>query len=189
MPRLQLHHLHAHPDNANQMPRALFDKLKTHMKKTGYYPPLIVRPHPTIESEYELLDGHHRARALREIGECDANCEVWTVDDAAADVLLLTLNRLQGKDDPHKRAAILARLRSTMDEKSLLAAIPDRTEHVARLLEIRESKLPTPRPPGDANWPLPLTFFLETDVHARVIAKLNEIDPDRNVALARLAAE
>jgi hypothetical protein len=35
-----------HPLNANVMPDAMLGKLRAHIKRTGRYPHLIVRPHP-----------------------------------------------------------------------------------------------------------------------------------------------
>src|SRR5688572_1634847 len=43
MPQIPLDQLESHPDNANRMPPALLAKLRAHIKKSGEYPPLIVR--------------------------------------------------------------------------------------------------------------------------------------------------
>ncbi|NJL30774.1 MAG: ParB N-terminal domain-containing protein [Phycisphaerales bacterium] len=112
---LPMAHLHAHPRNSNRMAPELLDKLKLHLQRSDRYPPIIVRPYPqanlangeTAQGHYQLLDGHHRVRALRELGRTTARCVVWEVDDAQALELLATLNRLQGKDDPRARAALV----------------------------------------------------------------------------------
>ena len=62
MPLISLNALDAHPDNANHMPAATLAKLITHIRDSGEYPPLIVRPHPKNADRFQILDGHHRAR-------------------------------------------------------------------------------------------------------------------------------
>ena len=41
-----LANLHPHPLNANVLPEDLRAKLKAHIKRSGRYPNIIVRPHP-----------------------------------------------------------------------------------------------------------------------------------------------
>src|SRR5262245_14781034 len=136
MPTIPLDQLDSHPDNANVMPAALFRKLVRHIETGGRYPPLIVRPAPDSSDvvqnvshdvshdhhrtpRYQILDGHHRAKALRQLGRESAECMVWDVDDEQADLLLLTLNRLHGEDDPQRRGALLERAARSLDLKSL----------------------------------------------------------------------
>src|SRR5438093_6217138 len=93
-PRMvSLDDLQPHPFNSNVMPADLREKLKAHIKGTGRYPSVVVRPHPKGQGKYEILDGHHRAEVLRELGHTEARCDVWEVDDHEAKLLLATLNR------------------------------------------------------------------------------------------------
>jgi len=108
MIRIPLDHLLPHPLNANVMPPELKEKLKLHIQSSGRYPPLIVRP--LENGRFQLLDGHQRADALRELGEESAWCCVWDVSDEEALILLGTLNRLEGQDVPGRRAALIAEL-------------------------------------------------------------------------------
>ena len=87
---LPLDALHAHPANANVMPPELLDKLVAHLRDTDRYPPIIVRPIPGAEplaasheppGKYQILDGHHRAIALRRLARTHARCVVWDVDE------------------------------------------------------------------------------------------------------------
>src|SRR5262245_5592946 len=125
MPEIALKRLVAHPGNANRMKSAMMTTLIAHIRDSGQYPPLIVRPHPSLADHYQILDGHHRADALQALGRTEAQCEVWHVDDARASLLLLTLNRLQGQDDPLRRAALLSKLLEGMDVKELARRLPD----------------------------------------------------------------
>ena len=45
-----------HPLNSNVMPEDLRAKLKAHIKRTGRYPFLVVRPHPDEPGKYQVLD-------------------------------------------------------------------------------------------------------------------------------------
>ena len=58
-----------HPLNSNVMPEDLREKLKAHIRRTGRYPFLVVRPHPEEPGHYQVLDGHHRVHVLRGRGE------------------------------------------------------------------------------------------------------------------------
>lgn len=183
---IALDRLHAHPDNSNVMPPRLLDKLEAHIRGSGRYPPLIVRPH---EGGYQLLDGHHRAEALRRLGHDQAWCDVWDVDDDAALLLLATLNRLEGGDDPRRRAALLARLSEKTPSARLAALLPERAERIASLLKLGEG-LPTPRPPQpEHEMPVPVHFFLRPADRRRLEAALQRIGPDREAALMRLVDE
>jgi len=57
-----------HPLNSNVMPPDLQAKLRAHIKRTGRYPFLVVRPHPDVAGKYQVLDVHHRIVVLRDLG-------------------------------------------------------------------------------------------------------------------------
>ena len=44
------------------------NRLAEDIKKRGLQDPVIVRPHPTLVGEYEIIDGHRRVRALQRAG-------------------------------------------------------------------------------------------------------------------------
>src|SRR5262245_50580941 len=126
---IPLNKLDAHPSNANRMAPDLFEKLKAHVRSSGNYPPLIVRKHPKKAGRYQILDGHHRARALRELRHRVARCVVWKVrDEHHAALLLLTLNRLHGEDDPKLRGRLLEQLGRCEDIQDLAELLPDSEE-------------------------------------------------------------
>jgi ParB-like chromosome segregation protein Spo0J len=114
-----------HPWNANVMSEELQAKLMAHIKRTGRYPHLIVRPHPEEPGMYQVLDGHHRLKILRELGYSEARCDVWRVDDREAKLLLATLNRLEGQDVPVRRAALIHELLGEMSLDDLAGLLPE----------------------------------------------------------------
>jgi ParB-like chromosome segregation protein Spo0J len=127
-----------HPLNANVMSYEMREKLKAHIKRTDRYPYLIVRPHPDQPDKYQVLDGHHRIAVLRELGHVDALCDIWEVDDREANLLLATLNRLEGQDVPIRRAELIHELLGEMSLSDLAGLLPEtdgQLEELHALLE------------------------------------------------------
>jgi len=175
--------LHAHPRNSNVMPAELFDKLVRHLERTDHYPPLIVRRHG---EGYQLIDGHHRAAALRRLGRTHARCVVWDVDDDETLLLLATLNRLQGTDDPRKRAALLRELSEKHAAATLAAMVPDSPQRLERLVALA-SEAPAPRPAHVTEGiPVAVHFFLLPDEKRALEAALASIGGTRETALMSL---
>ena len=179
--------LQPHPENSNRMPPHLMEKLKTHIERTGLYEPLVVRPmgHDAaggdLKSEisdlrcrYQILNGHHRAEVLRGLGHTRARCDVWEVDDDEARLLLATLNRLEGRDDPSARARLVARLAKGRTAEELARLLPEPPDAVERLLRLAQPP-PTPLAPEAIEPPArPMTFFLAEEQHALVTEALRE---------------
>ncbi len=128
----------AHPSNANVMPLELREKLKAHIRQSGRYPFLVVRPHPEEEGRFQILDGHHRVSILRELGHTEARCDVWSVNDREALLLLATLNRLEGQDVPIRRAQLLHELLSEMNLTDLAGLLPESDKQLEELHSLLE---------------------------------------------------
>jgi ParB-like chromosome segregation protein Spo0J len=191
---LELDQLRSHPANSNVMPEHLVAKLADHIERSGRYPPLIVRPIDDDTSAgdtpaspvYQILDGHHRALALRRLGHTRADCVVWRADDREALVLLATLNRLQGQDDPHKRAALVGALADKHDLPRLAELLPERREQIKKLLEIND-RPPSPRAPQPiGQMPVAVHFFLLPAQKKRLDRALAALGGAREEALMRL---
>jgi len=180
---LPIDRLDAHPANSNVMPKALLDKLAREVEETGLYPPVIVRP---IGERYQILDGHHRVQVLRQLGMTDAQCVVWQADDRQALVLLATLNRLSGDEDPRKRAALLAELNKSMGVAELARRLPEDRERVRKLLAIHAAP-PSPRAPTPIDQvAVCIHFFLMPDARRAVEKCLREHGGSREQALLQL---
>lgn len=134
--RIPIDRLLAHPENPNKMAKATFQKLKNHIKQTHRYEPLIVRSHPDIENCFELINGHHRADALRQIGETFADCVIWDVDDDQTRILLATLNRLGGKDELAAKVSLLKNLSEKFSSRELAKLLPDTKTTIEKLKDI-----------------------------------------------------
>lgn len=127
-----------HPLNSNVMPDDLREKLMAHIRRTGRYPFVVVRPHPEQPGKYQVLDGHHRVEVLKEIGHTEVRCDVWEVDDREAKILLATLNRLQGQDLPRKRAELLHAILGEMSAGDLAGLIPENEKQIQDLHSLLE---------------------------------------------------
>ena len=109
---LELARLHPHPMAANVMEPRLRRKLRGLIAAGGRYEPLVVRPHPSIPNEWEIIHGHQRAAVLRELAHAHAACLIWEMTDAESLLALATLNRLRGKEKGRLRLALLRALRA-----------------------------------------------------------------------------
>jgi ParB/RepB/Spo0J family partition protein len=186
MQQIPLNKLHPHPDNANRMTAETMRKLTDHLRESGRYPPIIVRPHPQHNGEHQILDGHHRALALRALGRCEVTCDVWDVDDEQATMLLLTLNRLHGEDDPAKRGMLIKQLAQQIDVDELAKRLPDSVNRLRKLMELTDD-VPKPVPPPRVDDMLhAVTIFLTGDQRRELFRKLDAIDRDRSAAFVRL---
>lgn len=189
--QIPLSQLRAHPLNSNVMPEELLEKLASHIGRSGRYPPLIVRRSPEESGAYQVLDGHHRWKALARLGHEAAWCMVWEADDAQASALLATLNRLQGHDDPRKRAELICDLRRRLGAATsdLARILPENSESIGKLLEVAREPLP-PRPPLDLEqMPTAIHFFLSGQERKEVEAALVAIDASRERALMTLVRQ
>lgn len=139
--QIPLDRLLPHPANPNVMDEARLEKLLANIQRQDDYPPLIVRPHPEKAGYYQLLDGHQRAEVLRLLGYQDARCYVWPCDDEMALMLLATLNRLEGQDDPAKRAELLQQLTEMASVDDLGALLPEDAGDVRRSLAFLDLNL------------------------------------------------
>jgi ParB/RepB/Spo0J family partition protein len=155
---VQIDKLKAHPDNPNRMSDKTFAKLVRNIKRTGRYEPIIVR---TKGESYEIINGHHRVKALQQLGIKSADIVIWDVNDDEVDILLTTLNRLSGSDELDKKLAILRRLNEKMRTTELAKLLPFSSTQIKRL---KEFKLPTaPVKIEPDSFAHPMVFFINKE--------------------------
>lgn len=163
--RIAIDRLVAHPDNPNQMSKTNFAKLVRNIEWTGRYEPLVVRPLPQRPGFFQIINGHHRCKALVQLGCKTADVIVWDIDDEQADILLATLNRLGGSDALEKKLALLKRLNIRMEAGRLAKFLPQTAKQIERLTSLASgrSSLVT-RAAGDKKQGMafanPLVFFV-----------------------------
>ncbi|MCP4594817.1 MAG: ParB N-terminal domain-containing protein [bacterium] len=177
-----------HPDNPNRMSRAAFSKLMRHIKRTGRYEPLVVRPHPDRAGCFQIINGHHRCQALDKLSHQTAQVVVWDIDNEQTDLLLTTLNRLGGRDMLDKKLALLRRLNRRMTTRKLARLVPQTRGQLERLI----ARKPLSRAPAKSAeaFAVPLVFFVSKDQQRTIEAALSEapIATDATTRARRRAA-
>ena len=163
---IALEKLVGHPDNANEQSRVNFGKLVRNIKRTGRYEPLVVRACPERRGFFQIINGHHRCRALTKLGYNEADCVVWDVDDEQTDILLATLNRLGGSDNFGKKLELLRRLNKQMATKELGKLLPVTTKQIERLVNLKRPSMPAKTDAG--GFASPTVFFL-SDAQQRIL--------------------
>ncbi len=189
--------LEGHPENSNSMNAETLQKLKRHIERTGRYEPLTVRPHPSKEGEFQIINGHNRLRVLRALRYQAARCVVWHLDDDQTRLYLATLNRLSGSEIPERRAALLENLLSSFTVGDLSLLLPEdkkQLEELERLSRLELGEVGGRNSSGeDFHVPVILSFMLEDSGAREVNLALDLIlstgkgVPSRGQALVHLA--
>jgi ParB/RepB/Spo0J family partition protein len=192
---IALHRLVPHPDNPNRMSKANFTKLLRNIDRTGRYEPLVVRPCPRRADLFQIINGHHRCRALRKLGHKTADAVVWNIDDQQTDILLATLNRLGGSDEFTKKLDLLKRLRERLTTRELASLLPQSAKQIERLTSFSlPGALAEVAGFSMAN---PLVFFVKND-QKRIIqgaislaedSRSNRSRPERRAAALTMIAK
>jgi len=84
--------------NPNRMRPDQFEALKESIKRFGFAQPITVRPINDGEA-YEIVDGHHRYRALDELNVMFVPCLIVQMTEGEARIAAVALNRIRGELD------------------------------------------------------------------------------------------
>jgi ParB/RepB/Spo0J family partition protein len=155
---IALDRLVPHPDNPNRISQANFGKLVRNIERSGRYEPLVVRPHPTKPDCFEIINGHHRCRALEKLGYKEADTLIWDVDDEQTDILLATLNRLGGSDEVAKKLMLLKRLNRKLQPNELAKLLPQTAKQIEHLVNLKRPSIPAKINTG--SFAAPMVFFV-----------------------------
>ena len=188
--------LHAHPDNANRMSKVKFNKLIGHIDTTGQYEPLVVRKHPLKNNAWQILNGHHRLRALRQLKHARADCVIFAADDAQARLYLLNLNRLIGRDNVYKKAKLIELLCRCYTPRDLAKRLGESKTAIEKLDALSKNQ-PLPKTTEGKPFLLPMTFFMTESQHATITAAFDKASDEttgghsqkRLTALCRMAED
>ena len=206
---IALGRLVAHPDNPNRMSESKFAKLLRNIKRTGRYEPLVVRPCPKKscrscakrnpnelgKSCFQIINGHHRWRALKELDYKTAEAIVWDLNDQDTDIMLATLNRLGGSDVLDKKMELLKRLNQAAfrgQTTELAKLLPQTSNQIKRLLELKISDCRKAIENHRSRVLNPQVFFLNDKQQAIVKKALSvtmkEVEKNRTKAVKNAAA-
>jgi len=190
---IALDKLVAHPDNPNRMSKANFAKLLRNIKRAGRYEPLGVRPCPDVRGArddehrasgiehrdcFQIINGHHRCRALLQLGCKTADCVIWDIDDGQTDIFLATLNRLAGSDELEKKLKLLKRLNQRLDAGRLAKLLPQTKKQIERLTNL---KIPfAPAETAGSSFANPLVFFVDDKQQQVIEQALSRAEKNQN---------
>ena len=147
--------LAAHPGSPNRMSKRNLARLVRNIERTGRYEPLVVRRQGDC---FQIINGHYRRLALKQLGYETVDAIVWDLDDAEVDILLATLNRLKGSNVLAKKLALLKRLNSNTEARELAKLLPFTSSQIEKLKNL---KVPAaPAEVGAKSFAVPVVFFL-----------------------------
>jgi ParB/RepB/Spo0J family partition protein len=158
---IAINKLMAHPANPNVMSEAKLRKLVRNIKRTGLYEPIVVRPHPKKKDRFQIINGYHRIKVLEQLGHKAVDCVVWDVDNEQAEILLATLNRLCGSDEPAKKIELLKTLKERFGSAQLAKLLPNTAKQIDHLTGLKFNGVS--KKPDAVQFAIPLVFFVTAE--------------------------
>ena len=99
--------------------------------------PLVVRPHPEKEDDYQILGGEHRWRICKEeLGYERVPCVLLDLDDRRAQILSVNLNSMTGETVSSRLSQVLNDLNAEMPIEDMEALLPYDTREIQDTLAL-----------------------------------------------------
>lgn len=127
--------IHPNPWNPNKMTNRQQEAIAESLDEYGQVLPLIVRPHPEIPGEYQIIDGEHRFNIAGDL----VYCNVLDANDVQSKKLTIVMNETRGSADKIELAQLLADLSKETDD--LMKALPYEQSELEELIKL-----------ADVNW-------------------------------------
>jgi ParB-like chromosome segregation protein Spo0J len=124
--------IHPNPWNPNRITERTRSAISESLETYGQIAPLIVRPHPDIEGDFQIVDGEHRFSAT----EREVLCNVIEANDEEAKKLTIILNETRGSADKMDLSSLLADLSISLDISELLVGLPFSEQELEELIAI-----------------------------------------------------
>lgn len=120
IPLEKLHPFSAHTFKVirNEDYASVVDSIKDH----GVIIPLVVRPHPTIQGDYEIIAGHRRCTDSRDAGLSTVPCLILKIGDAEARKDMIESNIQRPEWLPSEKARSYKLWMDTIREESGIRA-------------------------------------------------------------------
>ena len=111
-----------HPNtwNPNQQDEEIYRVLAESLNEEGFGEPALVRPcphHPGVD--YEVVNGEHRYRLMKESGAPEIPVVIADLDDVTAKLATLRRNRTRGGFDTMKVAALMGEMRKRLSDDEI----------------------------------------------------------------------
>jgi hypothetical protein len=125
--------LHPNPWNPNHMKPRQQTAVEESIKAYGQVLELLVRPHPEIDGEYQIIDGEHRFNVLPDTVYCNV---IHGLPDAEAKKLTIVMNETRGSADKIELAQLLAEISTDIDD--LLTGLPYEESELNELIALAD---------------------------------------------------
>lgn len=144
--------VHENTWNPNRQSDKAFEAEKQSIEAFGFIDPVTVRVHPKIKGEFEIVDGAHRIRALRELGYEEVAVNVIDVTEDEAKRLTIILNETRGTPDRIDLAVLLVDIKESIGLDDLKIGLPytdDELEGLLKLPDFDFNQFKKDEPPVD----------------------------------------
>jgi hypothetical protein len=125
--------LHPNPWNPNKMEDRAESALQESVSEFGQVGEILVRPHPEVNGEYQIIDGEHRFSVLPESVYCNV---IYDLADSQAKKLTLIMNETRGQNDKIALSQLLNDLEADMTLEELQVGLPFELSELEDLLEL-----------------------------------------------------
>lgn len=159
--------------NPNEMDADQYAKAVTSIQTFGFVVPIVVRPHPTKDDRYQIIDGENRWLAAKDERLDEIPVSFTTFSDSDSQQLTIILNEVHGQANPQKLGMLLRKLSAVESKDTLLSRLPFTREALDRLtglptLEFDQlTPLQRPQAARPTAW-VERTFRMPTDAAAVV---------------------
>lgn len=126
--------LHTNPWNPNHMKPRQQEAVSESIKQYGQVMELLVRPHPDITGEYQIIDGEHRYNILPDNVFCNV---IHGLPDAEAKKLTIVMNETRGSADKIELAQLLSEIKDDLGDE-LGLALPYEENELEELIKLSE---------------------------------------------------
>lgn len=141
--RIETAKIHPNSWNSNILQPHHQKALGESLKMFTQIEPIVVRPHPHIQGEYEIVNGEHRYLEGLDYYYCnivtgltDEECELYT-----------SASKAHGEEDPVKLTTSIKKIEKVLGDRTYLP-IPHTKESLAKMLEAAKENQP-PEASGD----------------------------------------
>lgn len=128
--------IHDAPWNPNRQTDKVSGALRQSIQAFGFVEPVIVREHPDVEGEYQLIGGAHRAATARDLGYTEIPAIVIEADDATAKKLTIILNETRGDADVTLLGELLNEMTTLFDADLLSVGLPYTDTELTHLVNL-----------------------------------------------------
>lgn len=127
--------LHTNPWNPNHMTERQSQGVSESIEWVGQVQDLVVRPHPEISDEYQVIDGEHRLASLGEDVYCTI---VGGLTDAEAKKLTIIMNETRGQADKIELAQLLKDISIDIDDDQIGWGLPYEPDELNELIALAD---------------------------------------------------